>query len=144
MRREKFVPTKHSRLCSKNFRPQDFMMTKSKLIKLKDGTVPSVFDFPQHLQRLQQSRKPPLERKTLSNVPTRSTSPNSKSNVLEEHNYSLTVAHSPRKMKRKVLDLTFQNESLRRKLDIEVHKRIRMEKQIGTMHDAICYLSKEK
>ena len=143
MRREGFVPTKHSRLCSNHFRPQDFRMMKSKLM-LKDGAVPSVFDFPLHLQRPQRSRKPPLERKTLSNFPTRSTSSNSRSNILKEHNYCLTVAHSPRKMKRKVTDLISQNESLRRKLDIEVHKRRRMEKRIDTMHDVILNLSKEK
>lgn len=52
IRRENWKPTKSSKLCSNHFISSDFIprqMSKMKL--LKPDAVPSVFNFPKHLQK---------------------------------------------------------------------------------------------
>ncbi|KAK9964091.1 hypothetical protein ABG768_005290, partial [Culter alburnus] len=50
IRREGFVVTESSKLCSEHFKPDDFDRT-GQIVRLRDGATPSVFNFPCHLQR---------------------------------------------------------------------------------------------
>uniref|UniRef100_A0A8D8T224 THAP domain-containing protein 2 n=1 Tax=Cacopsylla melanoneura TaxID=428564 RepID=A0A8D8T224_9HEMI len=63
MRRDKWMPNTHSVICSLHFTPDAFEQSgwASKRI-LKPDAVPSVFDFPEHLQKEVKTRKPPLDR----------------------------------------------------------------------------------
>ena len=49
MRRDDFTPTVHSRICAKHFLKSDYHPYSRYLIKT---AVPSIFDFPKHLQQL--------------------------------------------------------------------------------------------
>ncbi|ROL55327.1 THAP domain-containing protein 6 [Anabarilius grahami] len=51
IRREGFVVTESSKLCSEHFKPDDFDRT-GQIVRLRDGATPSVFNFPCHLQRV--------------------------------------------------------------------------------------------
>ena len=54
MRRENFSPKKHSRLCSKHFRSTDYHLASRELLT---DSVPSVFNFPRHLQKTEKRRR---------------------------------------------------------------------------------------
>ena len=54
MRRENFSPKKHSRLCGKHFLSTDYHLASRKLLT---DSVPSVFNFPQHLQKTEKRRR---------------------------------------------------------------------------------------
>ncbi len=51
IRKEGFVATESSKLCSEHFKPDDFDRT-GQIVRLRDGATPSVFNFPSHLQRV--------------------------------------------------------------------------------------------
>ena len=71
MKREEFVPTKHSRICGDHFVTSDYYPSSRMLLKT---SVPSVFQFPQHLQkvvierRLLKRKAPHAEDKTAIHV----------------------------------------------------------------------------
>ena len=48
VRRDGFVATDSSVLCSSHFQEEDFDRT-GQIVRLRDGVVPSIFSFPPHL-----------------------------------------------------------------------------------------------
>ncbi|XP_045470797.1 THAP domain-containing protein 1-like [Harmonia axyridis] len=50
LKRNNFQPSKFSTLCSKHFIDSDIVRDFGK-IKLREGTIPSIFDFPEHLKK---------------------------------------------------------------------------------------------
>ena len=64
MKRDKFVPTKTSYICSSHFLPDDYATAQiSYRPKLKSNAVPSIFSFPERLLPKKSKRKQPLKRK---------------------------------------------------------------------------------
>ena len=65
VRREGWLPTKHSCICSDHFLQSDFVKNTGIYKRLKKDAVPSVFPaYPKHLQKNTVKRKLPTERKT--------------------------------------------------------------------------------
>ncbi|CAL1294902.1 unnamed protein product, partial [Larinioides sclopetarius] len=59
IRRANWEPSKFSRLCSKHF-PEDMIdRTSLSCVRLRENAVPSIFDFPSHLQKVVKLRKLP-------------------------------------------------------------------------------------
>ena len=68
MKRDKWMPSKHSVLCEKHFTPKDYYdASKAKKI-LKPDAIPSVFEFPPHLSKVAKPRSSPAKRKAPSPV----------------------------------------------------------------------------
>ena len=55
MKRDAFLPNESSRLCNNHFKPNDYLFSNSKNLKL--NAVPSLFDFPAHLTTSCSKRK---------------------------------------------------------------------------------------
>lgn len=52
IRRENWVPSQASRLCSAHFKDSDYLVRPGALIRrLKPEAVPSIFNFPKHLMK---------------------------------------------------------------------------------------------
>ena len=65
VRREGWLPTKHSFICSDHFLQSDFVQNTGIYKRLKKDAVPSVFPtYPKHLQKNTVKHKLPTERKT--------------------------------------------------------------------------------
>lgn len=62
LRRENFEATDHTRICSKHFTDDCFDKAKFGGTHLKKDVFPTIFNFPQHLQKQTCTRKPPQKR----------------------------------------------------------------------------------
>ena len=64
IRRENWQPTQYSYICSKHFDDSCFVVRPGKSgHRLHEHAVPSIFNFPEHLQKKDTKRKPPAKRK---------------------------------------------------------------------------------
>ena len=64
IRRENWQPTQYSYICSKHFDDSCFVVRPEKSgHRLHEHAVPSIFNFPEHLQKKDTKRKPPAKRK---------------------------------------------------------------------------------
>lgn len=66
LRRDAFVPTVYSKLCSKHFARQCFVQERFGGRWLKPDAVPTLFEFPHHLTKKDSQRKPPKSRSLFS------------------------------------------------------------------------------
>lgn len=62
MKREKFVPNDNSRLCNAHFLPTDYNYGDANKPRLLPCAIPSVFSFPERLQKKPATRRPPKKR----------------------------------------------------------------------------------
>lgn len=61
MRRDKWFPSRASRICSTHFEEKYMYFTNNQR-RLLANTVPSIFSFPKHLQTIRIERPPPNKR----------------------------------------------------------------------------------
>ena len=66
MKRDKSIPSKYSVLCEKHFTPNDYHDTNRAKKILKPDAVPSVFQFPSHLNKISKPRSTPAKKKAPS------------------------------------------------------------------------------
>ncbi|RVE64489.1 hypothetical protein OJAV_G00126390 [Oryzias javanicus] len=122
MRRKDFVVTEFSRLCSEHFKPDDFDRT-GQIIRLREAVVPSIFNFPSHLQ------KPVLARKTKTSCKAEESLPMDICQNLPEtpqsnDDHSYALSNSPNKVKARLQEALARVESLEReKLNAKVRER---------------------
>ena len=63
LRRENFIPSKWSVVCSEHFRAEDMDRTSLSCVRVRDGAVPIIFkSFPSYLQKDKKIRKAPASR----------------------------------------------------------------------------------
>ncbi|KAM4634384.1 THAP domain-containing protein 6-like isoform 2-T4 [Polymixia lowei] len=68
LRRDGFVASGRTLLCSEHFRKEDFDRT-GQTVRLKDGVVPTIFNFPTHLQKPVATRSTTTSRRAADNLP---------------------------------------------------------------------------
>ncbi|KAL7883433.1 hypothetical protein SRHO_G00010910 [Serrasalmus rhombeus] len=113
VRRDAFIASPSTVLCSQHFTEDDFDRT-GQTVRLRDGAVPSVFKFPAHLQK-----RPVTPRKTVTSqkaaAPVKvKTEPQPQSLPCEEHLY--VVPCSLDKLKDKLSQAYKRIEDLERQL----------------------------
>ncbi|XP_041863343.1 THAP domain-containing protein 6-like [Melanotaenia boesemani] len=67
LRRNDFVASDRALLCSEHFRREDMDRT-GQTVRLKDGVVPTLFNFPAHLQRSEATRSTATSRRAEDNL----------------------------------------------------------------------------
>ncbi|KYB24654.1 hypothetical protein TcasGA2_TC031713 [Tribolium castaneum] len=82
LKRKNFNPTTASRVCSKHFEKKDFVFQFGKLI-LMTNAVPSIFAFPDHLQKKRTARRVLVRNEILTNKPDDVPGSSSYNEVLE-------------------------------------------------------------
>lgn len=67
-KRKNFVPNKYTKLCNKHFTSNDFLddVPNPKRKRLKPDAVPTIFNFPGHLQKSQPKKRRTIERRQSS------------------------------------------------------------------------------
>uniref|UniRef100_A0A8D0GW28 THAP domain containing 6 n=1 Tax=Sphenodon punctatus TaxID=8508 RepID=A0A8D0GW28_SPHPU len=138
-------PKKADVLCSRHFKKADFD-TRGPNTKLKPGVVPSIFDFPSHLQgrrgKVHCRRNAPLKplpvavhNHQLLDAP--SSTREFQFQFISEHSYSLSV--SPRKLKcqldQVISELEDAKESLRSALDRERQLKESLRSTVKDLHE---------
>ncbi|KAL2079904.1 hypothetical protein ACEWY4_023697 [Coilia grayii] len=117
-----FTASRSSMLCNKHFREEDIDRT-GQTVRIRDGAIPSVFDFPAHLQKLAKKRALALRKKQESkpldlSQPAKQTDPLSVPNASStgscDHSYGLST--SPADLKVRLSGALARVASLERQL----------------------------
>uniref|UniRef100_A0A672YJQ0 THAP-type domain-containing protein n=1 Tax=Sphaeramia orbicularis TaxID=375764 RepID=A0A672YJQ0_9TELE len=123
LRRKGFVPTKRSLLCSEHFKSDDFDST-GQTVRLRHGVIPSVFNFPSHLQKQAPSRTTKALRRAEESLPVDSPQHLHEADpqVNVDHSYALPA--SPTALKARLIEALARVESLEQeKRNSVIHER---------------------
>ncbi|XP_076121935.1 THAP domain-containing protein 6-like [Alosa pseudoharengus] len=123
LRREGFVACPRSLLCSSHFRSLDFDRT-GHTVRLRESTVPSIFNFPKHLSKLPRSR-------TSRTATKAAKEPDFFDQPATDHLYFL----DPVKTKQKLTECQDQVEKLRRELRNARDRERRQKKTVQCLLD---------
>ena len=132
-KRDDFIPSQASYMCSDHFTRDDYLFSNSK--RLKPNSVPSKFDFPQHLQPTGSKRKAPFQR----NAPIISSPPSTSFNESLSPPSTPRVPKSPSKdeLKEKIIEQQKKIKTLQQKVR-------RKEKKVSTLKGLIDDLSSKQ
>ncbi|KAL2092151.1 hypothetical protein ACEWY4_011949 [Coilia grayii] len=115
LKREGFVPKPRTLICSCHFVPDDFDRT-GQTVRLREGAIPSIFNFPKHLSKRSRSRSSRTSKSAGEPYPTQQAPARepgvSVTAVLQDHQYCL----DPVTTKKKLKEYQDQIEKLRREL----------------------------
>ncbi|KAG9276001.1 THAP domain-containing protein 6-like [Astyanax mexicanus] len=123
IKRERFVASQSSKLCSEHFEPDDFDRT-GQIVRLRDGAIPSVFNLSSHLQKPAAVRNAKNSKKAEESLPLDlfQNSPESEPQPSDDHSYALP--DSPTHLKARLREALRKVESLEReKLNAEARER---------------------
>ena len=136
MRREDFKPTIHSRICGKHFKSSHYYSYSRELLK---SAIPSVFNFPAHLQ------KPKKERRLIKRTFSESTcsSPSSSTNIENKKKRTIEFPKSPTKDELKE-QLIEQELKLKSKIKVLKQKVRRKERKLKNMSEMVEELKEKK
>ena len=143
-RREDFVPTKYSRLCSLHFSEEDIDRTSLSRVRIRGGAVPSVFEaFPVHLQpKNSTKRKPPQERNVSESQSVNTIQPQVSDQLCEEptNNPELQEAVS---LKRKLEETKKSLVSSKKKIKVLQQSRRRLLKKNADLQNVVTELRRK-
>ncbi|XP_059924534.1 THAP domain-containing protein 6-like [Gadus macrocephalus] len=115
LRREGFTASDYSVVCSQHFKQAEFDRT-GQIVRLRDGVIPSLFNFPVHLQKLVKGRATSTSRRAEESLSVASKdSPemtSSQPQPNDDHGYALPA--TPAAVKAKVNKHLARVESLER------------------------------
>jgi hypothetical protein len=152
VKRDKWEPSATSYICSRHFTDSCFRQYQTQF-RLKADAVPSVFDYPQHLQATVKERRP-LVKHSVTTLSSQSCDVSASlpdntvelpsASVLAIHNYAMMT--SPRGVKRK-LEHMLEQEKQRRvsfanRLKVARRRLFRQQAKIKSMKDIISELKK--
>ncbi|XP_061119422.1 THAP domain-containing protein 6-like [Conger conger] len=115
VRREGFSASESSVLCSEHFKPEDFDRT-GQLVRIRDGTKPSVFIFPTHLQRPVATRKTQASRNAEESLSVDCSLPFPETKPLPTVDHSYASPASPTGLKARLSEALARVESLEREM----------------------------
>ncbi|KAM4549427.1 THAP domain-containing protein 6-like isoform 2-T2 [Odontesthes bonariensis] len=132
IRREGFVATQSSKLCSEHFKPEDFDRT-GQTVRLRDGASPFVLNFPSHLQTPVVTRKAKTSRKAAESLPVDLSqhSPESEPQPSDDHSYAFP--NSPTHLKARLSKALARVKSLEREKQKAKARERRAEKTIKSL-----------
>ncbi|XP_070838347.1 THAP domain-containing protein 2-like [Chaetodon trifascialis] len=99
LRRDGFVANDRSLLCSEHFSNEDFDRT-GQTVRLKAGAVPTIFNFPVHLQRPVAPRSTTTSRRAGENLPMDPQQDQPPPDIAPDHQYAFPS--SPKALKAKL------------------------------------------
>ncbi|KAM7307465.1 THAP domain-containing protein 1-like [Ixodes scapularis] len=148
LKRDKWKPSPGSRLCSDHFDDSCFDRTGART-RLRSGAVPTLFNFPEHLQKKTATRKPPklrtpnLDATLLDGEASGSPStPQKASNDVAEHNYA--VKDTPKTLKRKLDACATAATNAKKKLKLSQQRERRLKRRVETFSEIIEDLRKKQ
>ena len=104
MKRDKWTPAGHHKLCDAHFKKDDYIWPEDADVgkkRLKPDAVPSVFEFPSHLAPRERKRKQPVNRKIPS--PKKKKLVATSSHVTtNDHNYAACPTKKVHQLKAKI------------------------------------------
>uniref|UniRef100_UPI00358F54BB THAP domain-containing protein 1-like n=1 Tax=Myxine glutinosa TaxID=7769 RepID=UPI00358F54BB len=148
MRRDKWTPSKYASLCSDHFDAECFDRT-GLITRLRQGSIPTIFNFPNHLQKTVKQRKPPRPRTSQNDSPTSSSETpqclaGSSSKALptspikqHHHDHTYFVSDSPRGVKRKLDKMQDIVISHQKRLKNTQRKSRRLRKKVDTLETVV-------
>ncbi|XP_030230759.1 THAP domain-containing protein 6 [Gadus morhua] len=117
LRREGFTASDYSVVCSQHFKQAEFDRT-GQIVRLRDGVIPSLFNFPVHLQKLVKGRATSTSKRAEESLSVASkdspemTSSHPQPQPNDDHGYALPA--TPSAVKAKVNEHLARVESLER------------------------------
>ncbi|XP_036938347.1 THAP domain-containing protein 6-like [Acanthopagrus latus] len=132
LRREGFVASESSKLCSEHFKPGDFDRT-GQIVRLRDGTTPSVFNLPCHPQRPVGTRNTNTSREAEESQPLDLSLrvPESEPQPNDDHSYALP--DSPSHLKARLSEALARVQSLEREKENAIARERRAKKTVKSL-----------
>lgn len=150
IRRENYIPKPYDSLCSNHFTEDSFIQpTSGKYKLLKKTSIPTIFNFPEHLkEKVKVLRRPLHKFVPLEDVPVETEVLIEKTTesriVCVEHDHVYAISNDPITLKRKHIDMQHKVEELYYKNRLLQVKVCQKKGQITKLQDTLALLKKKE